>query len=328
MIIEIPVSQGVACFYSAFINAAKCFNSAIDEEYVFLKSEGMRMTTNINDISSLQDISISHRLNEIVSSFLDSYGIENHYIDFNDYMNLQTFIYEEIGKGNPVILKVSSRSLKHDTTYHTNKDRSHTLVINGIDSEQKNLSFIDYFIPTFPAKSYAGEMSFNDLKNAAFTQDSPYRVFIFDYMGIKQNDWTYTADALRDDLEKNIEIFIACKSNMHLVIDVLKNILEKFTTKDINENLKELAFNIAYSGIIPCRAILKNLCEKHNWKDCYNELDGIIKEWYSVSLLLVKYSFLPSEVKFIKIAERIEILANREENIMKLMLEESKSLKI
>ena len=109
----LPIDKGIifsnspiSCSYSSFINVAKYYNNNICEELAFLKRNGLKTITNIETISSLENIVITNRFNQMIIEFLDDYNIENEFIAFNSYLEFTEYIDEQLNHLNPIIIMI------------------------------------------------------------------------------------------------------------------------------------------------------------------------------------------------------------------------------
>ena len=321
----LPIEQGIIhsyssiiCSYSSFINVAQYYNNNICEEFAFLKKNGLKIETNIDNISSLKDIIISTRFNDIVIGFLDDYNIENKSIVFDNYMETKEYIYEQTKYLNPIIIRVNSNLLNYGPTNLQNSNRNHTLVISGFNKETKEIYFYDYFIPTYPSKIFYGSVNIDDFGRMAIKNDK-FNIFYFDYLKIKEIFGTYKKSEFISDLKNNIDTYINNFEIMELIADTINNLLLKFSEEDIFKNSRELVHHIMYRSIIPSRILVRNVCKKYDWPALYNEFDTIALEWYKISLLLIKYSFIPSKENYNKISKRIFTLLEKEKSIINSM---------
>lgn len=314
MIIDrIAFQQGIACFYSSFVNVAKYINNTFCEETAFLKCKGMKFETNIDKISSLSEVSLSNRLNEMVSEILDAFSINSRYIVFDKYIDLYNFIIENLDNKKPVIIKVDSKMLKHSPVYYENKSRNHTLIIFGYDLQNQSFSFFDSFIPTFPAESTKGVISFSELEKTCIYN----RAFYFDHDLFKNIDFSFKSGEFRLCIEDNINSYFTSLNRLMLVADYLNNLLAIFSEEDIKTHLSEISYNITFNGIIPSRYIMRDICEKSDLKDFYFEWQCIINEWYSLSLVLVKYSFAVNPAKLKKASDKMISIIETEKVLMR-----------
>lgn len=317
---NLSLDQGVACYYSSFINVAKFHNeNMMGEDYLFLSEEGMALQTNIDDIHSLKDVVISNNLNKLIKTFLEKYSIKNEYNQFSEFPLFLEYIFNEVHKSNPIIIMTNSDLLSHDQSYNYNKRRTHILVVHGFDVKMGILHFIDYFIPTFPAKIYNGCMSINALKSTALINDNLYYAFYFDIPKLKKNNFSYSTTDYIHDLKKCVDIYMSELSKMRGISFLVNNAMERFGENDIKNHLQEVVYNIMYNSIIPCRTILKNICNNNDWLDSRDKFDKIISEWYSISLALIKCGIVPKDIKFEKISEKINTLIDREKEVMSVL---------
>ena len=122
-------SQGVSCFFSSFINIAKNIDNRINEERVFFESDGMKMTTNINVISSIHSVNISYKINDTIIKYLNKHHINNNIISFCTFEDFHKYITESLSHKMPVIIKINSKNLKHYPIFHEGSERSKSLII-------------------------------------------------------------------------------------------------------------------------------------------------------------------------------------------------------
>lgn len=296
-----PFEKGIACFYSSFVNTAKYFNNSFREETAFLRCNGMKFETNIDKISSLSEVVLTNRLNEIVPEFLNMFTIKNEYIVFSEYYELYNYVIENLDNEKPIIVKVNSKTLKHSPVYYENKSRNHTLILFGYDLDNQSFSFFDSFIPTFPAESTIGKINFCDLEKACIDN----KVFYFDCDSLKKYDFSLKVNDYFSFLSNNIDSYFTTLEKLMLVANYLNDLYDFFPEDDIKIHLSEISYNITFNGIIPSRAIIKNICHQDFLKDFYIEWQNIIAEWYSLSLLLVKYSFAINQIKLKKASEKM-----------------------
>ena len=321
----LPTDQGIIrsyssiiCSYSSFINVAKYYNNNICEELVFFKRNGLKVETNIDTISSLKNIIISTKFNEIVIGFLNDYNIENKPIIFDNYLETKEYIYEQINHLNPIIIRVNSNLLNYGPTNLQNSNRNHTLVISGFNRETEEIYFYDYFIPTYPSKIFYGSMNIDDFGKMVVKNDK-YNIFYFDYLKVQEIFGVYEKSEFMSDLKDNIDTYMNNFETMELIADTINNLLSKFSKEDILKNSRELVHHIMYRSIIPSRILLRNVCQKYEWSTFYNEFDTIALEWYTISLLLIKYSFIPLKENYNKISQKIFTLLEKEKSIISSM---------
>jgi hypothetical protein len=281
----------------------------------FLKRKGIKTETNIETISSLKDVIVSNRFNDIVIGFLDDYEIGNRPIAFDSFLEFKEYVYGQLNDLNPVIMRVNSNLLDYGPTNLQNSNRNHTLVVAGCSREMREIYFYDYFIPTYPPKTFYGSMNIDDFGEMTI-KNGKFHVFHFDYLKLKESFGEYGREEFMSDLKNNIDAYMDNSGKMELLADTINNLLPRFSKEDILKNSRELVHHMMYRSIIPSRSLLKNICKKYNWLALYDGFDELALEWHKISLSLIKCSFAPTRENYGKISGRIFALLEKEKSIM------------
>lgn len=311
---DLPFSQGIGCFYSSFYIVAKYFNRNISSEYQFLKYNGMKLISNHKTIRSLKDLIISHSLfRKDIINYLNDNNIYNKLICFFSFEEFKNYAIECINRQKPVILTLNSKQLTHDAAFTNHINRLHTIIIYGYN--QNGFLFFDSFVPTFPSTTYSGEIAFDSFKRNIFYREL-YSVFDYSVEDFLLKIPSISEEELYSAYKSNIKIYLDNLEDLQSFAAFVKELNSAFTQKDIENNLKEVSFNITYRGIIPSRIIIRNLCERYNMTDCSQELEALINAWYRLSLLLIKYSYSPTVENLLKAGDKMNQLVQNEKSCM------------
>lgn len=322
---SLPINQGIIhsyssiiCSYSSFINVANYYNENMCEELVYLKRKGLKIDTNMSVISSLKDIVISNKFEEIIYEFLDENNIANKDFLFDNSCEFLDYVHKQINNLNPVIIAINSSLINYSSINLQNSNRDHTLVICGFDKKTQKIYFYDYFIPSYPSKIFYGSMNVEDLKTIV-NKNGKFEAWYFDYQKIKEIIGPYEKNEFMLDLKNNIDTYLDNLATIELIVDSIKNLPFLFSKEDIINNSQELTFQIMHRSIVPSRILFRNICKKYNWSIFYNDFDTLALEWYTIAFLLIKCSFTPSEEKYFKLSKRITAILEKEKNVMNSM---------
>ena len=323
---ELPIEQGnihsfssIICSYSSFVNVANYHNKNICEEFAFFKKNGLKIETNIDSITSLKNVTISTKFNDIVIAFLNDYGIDNKSVVFSDFTYFKEYICEQLRFSNPIIIRVNSNLLSYGPINLQNSNRNHTLVISDYNKETQEIFFYDFFIPTYPSKVFFGSMDINDFGEMTI-KNGQYNIFKFDSIKLKNVFKAYKKCEFIVDLKNNINTYMENFNRMEVISDTICNLQSRFVKDDILKNSKELVHHIMYRSIVPSRILFRNVCKKYEWNDYYDEFEAIVLEWYKISLLLIKSSFVYTKENYHSVSTRMSSLLLKEKIVLNSML--------
>lgn len=330
MIIKTYVTHpGEHCYFANISNILMFYNTGIDENILAIIGDGLNCEYNVKSVDGTFRMFLGLPNDKLISNAFSKLNVYFQKVIIKDEKDAWDFTASSLCKEIPLLIMVDTQYLKYSSIFNETISRDHYIVIYGIDEKYAYIS--DPYVLTNPKSYYHGPTSIESIKLARSSKNN--ECIIFDISNYKSIENKYILRQLHDTIANNL---YDNKNDMSGIAGIRRFSEDILNLKDFFKDMfitevTNLAFYLKVSGLISrfvyLRNILKNkkifTCDE---KEFVEQLNYICTEWNKVILLLLKCGLKYSDKQVRAIRDKINILANAEEKLMKRLKETIKGL--